>query len=160
MVIAAASVSASVYKYIIHRITISYGAGHAIFAQIGEKRHHLLCRSTLYLYLYCIYIVLSYLWSTCMNKMPVRFTISFHLKTLTATTFNTFQVYECLLGWPPFFGRNIQAPNFKSFSIQPEICVHPVCMLRLSINSCLDDTAHELSLSKLSDFIVKTFLKN
>ncbi len=39
------------------------------------------------------------------------------------------------------------------------IHVHPICMLRLSINSYLDDTAHELSWSKLSDFSVQTFLK-
>ncbi len=98
MVIAVASINASVYKYVIHRIAISYAAGHAIFAQIGEKCHRLFCRSTLYLYLYCIYIVLLYLRSTCANKMFVRFTILFHLKTMSATTFNTFQVCECLLG--------------------------------------------------------------
>ncbi len=130
MAIAVASISASVYKYIITRITLSYAERGAIFAKIGEKRHCLLCRSTLYFY--CIYIVLLYLQSTCMNKMCVQFTILFHLKTMTATTFNTFQVCECLLGSPPSFVHNMAAPNFKSSSIQPEIgencCMHPSCM--------------------------------
>ncbi len=37
--------------------------------------------------------------------------------------------------------------------------VHPVCMLRLSINGYLDDTAHALSWSKLHDFSLQPFLK-
>ncbi len=53
--------------------------------------------------------------STCANKMRVRFTILFHPKTMTSTTFNTFQECECLLGLPPSFGHNMTAPNFKSF---------------------------------------------
>ncbi len=73
-----------------------------------------MCRSTLYLYLYCIYFLLLYLPSTCVNKMRVQFTISFYLKTMTATTFNTYQVWECLLGSPPSFDHNMTAPNFKS----------------------------------------------
>ncbi len=135
MVIAVASISISVYKYVIHRIAISYAVRGAISAQIVEKRHCLLCRSTLYLYLYCIYIVLLYLRSTCANKMRVRFTISFHLKTVTATTFNTYQVWECLLGLPPSFDYNMTAPNFKSSSIQPEIGEN--CRTR---SSCLHAT--------------------
>ncbi len=153
MAIAIASISASVYKYFIHRIAISYGAGHAIFAQIVEKHHRLLCRSTLYLY--CIYIVLLYLQSTCVKMMRVLFTILFHLKTMTAPTFNTFQVYECLISSPPSFVHNMAAPNFNSFDAR----IYPVCMLRLSTNSYLNDTAHKLSWSKLSDFSIKTFLK-
>ncbi len=54
MVIAVASISMYVYKYVIHKIAISYAARDAISAQIMEKRHRLLSRSTLYLYLYCI----------------------------------------------------------------------------------------------------------
>ncbi len=159
MAIAVASISKYVYKYVIHRIAISYAARSAIFAQIMEKRHHLLCRSALHSYLYCIYIVLLYLQSTCTKKMSVQFTILFHLKTMTATTFNTYQVWECLLGSSLSFYHNITAPNLKSSSIKPIIvtCVHPVCMLRLSINSYLDDTTHELSWSKLSDFSIKHF---
>ncbi len=135
MAIAIASISASVYKYVINRITISYGAGHVIFAQIGEKRHRLLCRSTLYLYLYCIYIELLYLQSTCTNKMHIWFTILFHLKTMIATTFNTFQVCECFLGSPPSFVHNMTTPNFKSSSVQPEIGKN--CRTHLS---CLHST--------------------
>ncbi len=37
-------------------------------------------------------------------------------KTMTPTTFNTFQECECLLGPPPSLGNNMIAPNFKSFS--------------------------------------------
>ncbi len=92
MAIGVASISTYVYKYVIHRIAISYEAGGAISPKIMEKRHSLLCISTLYLYLYCIYFVLLYLQSTCVNKMRVRFTILFHLKTMTATTFKTYQV--------------------------------------------------------------------
>ncbi len=92
MAIAVASISTYVNKCVIHRIAISYAARGAISAKTSEKRHHLLCRSTLYLYLYCIYIVLLYLRSTCANKMRVRFTILFHLKTMTETTFNNYQV--------------------------------------------------------------------
>ncbi len=101
MAIAIASISTYVYKYVFHRIAISYVARDAISPKIMEKRHRLLCRWTLYLYF--IYCVLLYLQSTCMNKMRVRFTILFHLKTMTATTFNTYQVWECLLGLPPSF---------------------------------------------------------
>ncbi len=90
MAIAVASISTYVYKYVIDRMAISYAARGAISAQIMEKRHRLLCRSNLYLYLYCIYIVLLYLRSTCANKMHVFFTILFHLKTMTATTLNTY----------------------------------------------------------------------
>ncbi len=79
MTIATASISTYVYKYVIHRIAISYAAWCAISAQNMEKRHRLLCRLTLYLYLYCIYFVLLYLWSTYMNKMCVWFTILFHI---------------------------------------------------------------------------------
>ncbi len=78
--IAIVSISTSVYKYVIDRIAISYAAWHVFSAQIREKRHPLLCRSTLYLYLYCIYIVLLYLWSICANKMHKWFTILFYLK--------------------------------------------------------------------------------
>ncbi len=95
-------------------------AGGTISPKIMEKRHSLLCRSTLYLYLYCIYFVLLYLQSTCVNKMSVWFTILFHLKTMTATTFNTYQVWECLRGSPTSVDHNMTAPNFKSSSIQPE----------------------------------------
>ncbi len=80
MAIAAASISTYVYKYVIHRIAIPCVASGAISAQIGEKSHRLLGRYILYLYLYCIYIVLLYLPSTCANKMCVRFTTLFHLK--------------------------------------------------------------------------------
>ncbi len=58
MAIAVASISMYVYKYVIHKIDISYAARDAISAQIMENRHRLLSRSTLYLYLYCIYFVL------------------------------------------------------------------------------------------------------
>ncbi len=92
MAIAVASISTYVYKYVIHRIAISYAAWGAISPKIMEKRYSLLCRLTLYLYLYCFYFVSLYLQSTCVNKMRVRFTILFHLKTMTATTFNTYQV--------------------------------------------------------------------
>ncbi len=92
MVIAVASISTYVYKYILHRIAISYAARGAVSAQITEKCHRLLCRSTLYLYLDCIYFVLLYLQSICANKMRVWFIVLFHLKTMTATTFNTYQV--------------------------------------------------------------------
>ncbi len=54
MAIAVASISMYVYKYVIHRIAICYAAWGAISTQIGEKHHRLLCKSTLYLYLYCI----------------------------------------------------------------------------------------------------------
>ncbi len=54
--------------------------------------------------------------STCANKMCVRFTILLHPKTMTSTTFNTFQECECLLGSPPCLGHNMTALNFKSFS--------------------------------------------
>ncbi len=118
MAIAVASISTYAYKYVIHRIAISYAAWGEISAQIMERRHRLLGRSTLYLYLYCIYFVLLYLQSTCTNKMRVWFTILFHLKTMIATTFNTYQVWECLLGLPPSFDHNMTAPNFKSSSIQ------------------------------------------
>ncbi len=121
MAIAISSISTSVYKYIIYRIAISYAVREAISAQISEKHHRLLCRSTLYLYLYCIYIVLLYLRSTCVNKMRVRLTILFHLKTMRANTFNTFQVCECVLDAPASFVHNMIAPNYKSSSIQPEI---------------------------------------
>ncbi len=138
MVIAIASISVSLYKYVINRMAISYGAGHAIFAQIGEKRHRLLCRSTLYLYLNCIYIVLLYLQSACASMMCVWFTILFHLKTMTAITFNTFQVCECLLGLPSSFVHNMTAPNIKSSSLQPEIgenChTSPSCLHATFIN--------------------------
>ncbi len=104
--------------------------------------------------------------STCANKMRVWFTILFYPKTITPTTFNTIQKFECLLGLPPSFGHNMTTLNFKSTSIQPKVGenwrtrpINPVCMLRLSINSYLDDTAHELSWSKLFDFSVQTFLK-
>ncbi len=119
MAIAIASISTYVYKYIIHRIVISYAVRGAISAQTGEKRHRLLCRSTLYLY--CIYIVLLYLQSTCANKICVRFTILFHLKTMTVTTFNTYQVWQCLLGSPASFDHHMTALNFKSSSIQHKI---------------------------------------
>ncbi len=69
MAIAVASISTYVYKYVIHRIAISYAARGAISPKIMEKRHSLLCISPLYLYLYCIYFVLLYLQSTCVNKM-------------------------------------------------------------------------------------------
>ncbi len=105
MAIAVASISTYVYKYVIHKIAISYAAW--------------ISTLYLYLYLYCIYIVLLYIRSTCSNKMRIRFTILFHLKTMTATTFNTYQVWECLLGSPPYFVHNMTAPNFSS--IQPEI---------------------------------------
>ncbi len=157
MAIAVASISTYVYKYVIHRIAISYAARGAISAQIAEKRYHLLCRSPLYLYLYCIYIVLLYLWSRWANKMHVQFTILFHLKPMIATTFNTFQVCEYLLGWGSLPTLKHLPYNTKLTEIVPRI--HPVCMLRLSINSYLDDTAHELSWLKLSDFSIKTFLK-
>ncbi len=129
MVIDIASISVFVYKYVIHRIAISCGAGHAI----GEKHHHLLCKSTFYLYLYCIYIVLLYLWSTCTNKMHVQFTVLYHIKVMTAKAFNTFHMCECLLGSPPPFVHNMTAPNFKSSSIQPEIDKN--CCMRPSINN-------------------------
>ncbi len=74
MAIAVASISTYVYKYVIHRIAISYAARGAISPKIMEKCHRLLGRSTLYLY--CIYIVLLYLQSTCANKMRVQFTMS------------------------------------------------------------------------------------
>ncbi len=128
MAIAVASISVSVYKYVIHRIAISYAAWHVISVQIREKHHRLLCRSTLYLYLYCIYIVLLYFRSTYTNNICIRFTILFHLKTMTATTFDTFHICECLLGSSPSFVHNMTAPNFKS-SIQPEnCCTHPSCL--------------------------------
>ncbi len=124
MAIAVASISMYVYKYVIHRIAISYAARGAISPKIMEKHHSLLCRSTLYLYLYCIYFVLLYLRSTCVNKMRVWFTILFHLKTMTATTFNIYQVLKCLRGSPPSVDHNMTAPNFKSSSIQPEKSTH------------------------------------
>ncbi len=124
MAIAVASISTYVYKYVIHRIAISYVARGAISPKIMEKRHSSLCRSTLYLYLYCIYFVLLYLPSICANKMRVRFIISFHLKTMTATTFNTYQVWECLMGMPSSFDHNMTSPNFKSSSIEPEKSTH------------------------------------
>ncbi len=40
---------------------------------------------------------------------------------MTATTFNTFHMCECLLGSPPSFVHNMTAPNFKSSSIQAEM---------------------------------------
>ncbi len=58
MAIAVASISTYVYKYVIHKIAISCAAQDAISAQIMERRHRLLSRSTLYFYLYCIYFVL------------------------------------------------------------------------------------------------------
>ncbi len=127
--IAVASISMYVYKYVIHRIAISYAARGAISAQIMEKHHRLLCRSTVYLYWYCIYFVLLYLWSTCASKMCIQFSILFHLKTMTPTTFNTYQIWECLLGSTPSFDHNMTAPNFKSSSIQPEnCCTRPSCL--------------------------------
>ncbi len=132
MVIAVASIGTSVYKYVIQRITISYAVRGAISAQIGGK-HHLFV-----VYLYCIYIVLLYLWSTYMNNMRIWFTILFHLKTMTATTFNTFQACECLLCSPPSLVHNMTALNFKSSSIQPKIvencCRHPSFLQAMFIN--------------------------
>ncbi len=135
MVIAIVSINTYVYKYVIHRIAIFYAAWGAISAQIIEKRHHLLCRSTLYLYLYCIYFVLLYFWSTVTNKMRIWFTILFHLKTITAATFNTDQIWECLLGSPTSFGHNMTAPKFKLSSIQPEIAAN--CPRHPSWRSCV-----------------------
>ncbi len=97
------------------------GAGHALLVQIGEKHHRLVCRSTLY----CIYIV--FILYYCISGLQARTRcvygspFLFHLKTITATTFNTFQVCECLLGSSPSFNHNMTAPNFKSSSIQPKI---------------------------------------
>ncbi len=97
----------------------------------------------------CIGIVLLYFQSTCANKMRIQFTILLHLKTTTAATFNSYQVWECLLGSFPSFDHNITATNFKSSPVQPEIgencytrpsCLHATYMvlsepLRFSINS-------------------------
>ncbi len=49
------------------------------------------------------------------------FTILFHLKTMTATTFNIYQVWECCLDSPLSFDHKMTASNFKLSSIQPEI---------------------------------------
>ncbi len=56
---------------------------------------------------------------TCMPAHTVHYIVS--PKTMTAITFNTFQVCECLLGSPPSFVHTMTAPNFKSSSLQPEI---------------------------------------
>ncbi len=72
--------------------------------------------------------------------MSVRFTILFHLKKMTATTFNTYKVRECRLGSPLSFDHNITAPNFKLSSIQPEIG-HPeeaVFLVRDVIKTCVE----------------------
>ncbi len=57
----------------------------------------------------CIVFILYYCTSqsTCVNKLRVRFTILFHLKTMTATTFKTYQVWECVQGLPPSFDHNM-----------------------------------------------------
>ncbi len=62
MAIVIASISASLYKYVIHRIAISYGEGHAFFAQIGEKCH---CSCMVYMH---------------EQYVHTHFTILFHLK--------------------------------------------------------------------------------
>ncbi len=83
---------------------------------------------------------------------------------MTATTFNTYQVWEFLLGSPHLLSIILQLQTSNHLLYKPKFAkilahVHPVCMICLSINSYLDDTAYKLSWSKLSDFRVKTFLK-
>ncbi len=142
------------------RITISYGVWGAISAQIMGKHHSLLCRSTLYLYLLCIILPL-----VNMREQDVS-TVHYFVssKNNDRYYFQHLRSVRMLPMLAPIFLTiiwQLQTSNHLIYNLKLEKIdarFDLVCMLRLSLNSYLDDTAHKKkSWSKLKISVLKPF---